>query len=279
MNRTHITMTFTGVVLVLTLSSLSVLRTTIKKVASPQKDPCQIPTGPQRQMLRPSLVADSGGNAKRAIDGPQAAHASILRTTYFAYNPLPQAIREIIGRDRASDYLHRSRAVNLLQRPLREHEMQALFEFLHRPPEQDILPLKEVYALKNDLMDMLVAQPTLHRKLGQHLLAITTDKHQNRVIRDYCLQHLVPYYERKWRSEETRALDPEQEQIDETLARLARDHSSPLAGTALLCWVQLAEQYEHLDLRAVHEASVAIAMNQQANRSSRLTALIVAYDL
>jgi len=149
-------------------------------------------------------------------------------------NPgVPGSLDIIFGKDKDAGYVARLRAVHALSDNLSAPEVQALIYFLHRRVSEDSLQPLEFNAVKNDIVNRLMAQKAKPVDLNMHLVAMYHDQESDYVWRDYCIQFLAPGYANAW-SDEEKAL------IIDTLWKASKESGKGVAGTALISLSALA---------------------------------------
>jgi hypothetical protein len=173
------------------------------------------------------------------------------------------------------EYRRRTAAVWLLGNELTAQELDAIFNFLlvSRPNESaDSLSLNSI---KNDLLDMLVRQSVLPSQLGRFMMNIISDENQDEVFRDYCLQHLAPYYDRKWPATRKTTNDFERQEMFSTYHVVLSNTTSSMAGTALIGLFSLSEQHPEFDQVSIGCEAQRIAANAKYGIITRVTAMQV----
>ena len=108
-------------------------------------------------------------------------------------------ISTICNREGDVQYRERLEAVQQLGTSLATNDIDSLYAFLSSHVDsQSTLSVQEQASLKNDIVNVLVAQQRLPDDLGQKLLEIVRDNDQDATWRVICLNHFVPYYKRRW---------------------------------------------------------------------------------
>ena len=96
-------------------------------------------------------------------------------------------------------YCERVTALQRLGTSLATNDIESLYAFLSSHADsQPVLNVQEQASLKNDILNVLVAQQRLPDDLGQNMLGIVRDNDQDAMWRVVCLNHFAPYYKRRW---------------------------------------------------------------------------------
>ena len=184
---------------------------------------------------------------------------------------IPQSMAVVIGAGDSTDYHTRLKAVHALGKELSDNEVSALLVLLNRKKGDDDLPLEQVNALKNDIVNVLKAQTRKPLDLANNLMAMYYDKSHDGVWRDYCVQHLGDFYL----------------QIDNAgelkLARnlfwvATHETDSSIAGTALIA---LANNIDQSDVtrEAVANTSLLLSADPKCGELAKITALQICANL
>ncbi len=235
----------------------------------------------------PALVRDKGasvqtpiapGMGKPFVVSPQEQERSLNRIT-----PVPvvlpadvsEGVRLIVGQTNQKDYTVRAAAVRVLSDHLSRADIGGLYAFLRSVgrshPELDELSL---CALKNDVLQVLIAQEIMPPDLLPAILEMYRDPQMDTLWRDYCLQHVSLYYERRWKPDNAKRLDdPDRMEALKAFAEALDSHEKGLAGTALLGLARLSEEYPEIDRAKVAERSLESALNEQEEPATRITAV------
>ncbi len=170
----------------------------------------------------------------------------------------PESMRKIL--DENAPFNERLSLVNHLSRNLKEDERRALYHFLKRGENNE-----NNHVLKNDIINALRDQESPPTELTGVLLDIFYDKSQDMTMRSYALQHLRPWYQME------NMKDPA---IVKAFNDGADEHSTEIAGVALLAMSHLAEKNEPgFDSGTVAEKAAAIANDSTAYELSRISAV------
>jgi hypothetical protein len=217
----------------------------------------------------------------RAVSNPLSPHSTPppLSVAKRAVEPLvldpavSDQVRLIAGLTAQKDYSERSVAIGRLGKNLPRADLEGLYAFLRSDPElYPDLDALSLGALKNDVLDALIAQESLPPDLLTTLLSIYRNPATDLLLRDYCLQHVAPYYERRWPIEDAgREKDPARaEALQVYDEALGVKHT--LAGTALLGMVRLSERYPEIDKTKLADRCLASALDDNEDVSTRITA-------
>ena len=182
-----------------------------------------------------------------------------------------EAVRIVVGTDpaTANRYLARSRAVESLGDDLSPDEIRMLLDYLSSL--HDPLRPERVAALKNDVMNALRSQRVPPPGLAPRLICIFGDRRQERVIQDYCIQHLGAFQERLQDAGQL-------EDVRKCLREAALRETYSYSGTALIALTRLPHPAES-DRAFLMSRTVAIAGNPAAHEAARITAMQIASEL
>ena len=176
--------------------------------------------------------------------------------------PVPPHIQRIMANN-AETFSEKKKAVNALSNSLKPNEYRALFAYLQdNTPAFDPLELKHIHVLKNNLMDILLAQKTPLSGMEDMLASIAHDNAQDVVIRDYAIQHLITWY-----PESSKKNDIEHLLWDMT------GHAFGYAGTALIGLYRLSQTTPHMDVARIGRHALAVASDTNAHTALRISAL------
>lgn len=172
----------------------------------------------------------------------------------------------LMGDGEQKDFIARIQDARRLRGVLSEGEVQSLYSLLDRKDGQDALKPGQLNALKNDVVNVLRAQPEVPRLLAHNLMAMYNDRQHDKVWRDYCIQHLGGLYERIG--------DPAQKQAVEALLwRATEETRLGIAGTALLALSHNTK--EGVDVTRVAARARSLCEDPQCGELAKITALQV----
>ncbi len=196
-------------------------------------------------------------------------------------------IELITGKTEAKSYRPRINAIHKLDRHLSAKNINELYKFLdsYFTNQTDLLQL-EFNAVKNDILNVLVRQKNIPTELGQKLIENYNNVQHDIVWRSYCVQHLKPYYDRKWRGNlklENRNLKFESNKIEineskkirQTLWQAANETNSRLSGTSLKLLERLSQKHSEFDKQKIADLAFEIVKNKEANEELKTTAVSV----
>jgi len=189
---------------------------------------------------------------------------------------MPDHIRNVVQPDFTQtpqfEYRRRSKAVAALVGQLAPEDVKVLYAFLRMPPEEDrsMEPLA-LNSVKNDLMDLLIRQDPLPPDLGRQLLAIIGDLGADEVLRDYAIQHLAPYFDRRWPSGSPP--DSERDAVMEACRRELDTADGTFAGTALIALHRIATTHPDIGRDGLLEKTRAMASDGSRSAITRTTAI------
>ena len=204
---------------------------------------------------------------------------------------LSDPVKALLGLDgEERNYSELLAEIHKLGVDLSDADVAALRELLKWP--NDRFPAKmrpiEINAVKNDVLDKLLRQEELSAGLGIQIAEMAGNADNDSVWRDYCVQFMEPYYEKKLKVESLKvesegqgrqdAGDTEDELtvIHDAMFSALDERSDTIAGTALIGLELLSRTQEEFDREQIVEKAVEIASDWQASPASRLTALRLA---
>ena len=188
---------------------------------------------------------------------------------------LPDRIDIICGTNGHASASRRFAAAHVLGQALSRREIERLYAFLSggQQGQADMDPL-DYLALKNDVLQALIAQASLPGDLLGKIVSMSEDQSGDPRWRDYCLQHLVMYYERRWPPDDARRLaDPERLVLLGRYEKAIRSREPGLTGTALLGLQRISETYPEIDRIRVADDAVTLSTDAKTDPSTRVTAL------
>ena len=211
---------------------------------------------------------------------------------------LPAAVRLICGQDGNKDYAARIAAAHQFGTDLAPAEIQALYWFLHQKcASQGDLSPESFAALKNDILQALVKQVPLPPDLGREIVEMYRDRVTDLIWRDYCVQHLAIYYERRWQDPSrevaipppaegsppvARGLlvrfpgDPDRDEILNAFDEALQEKDNGIAGTALLGLYRLSSgKYVETGATALGGKALAMALDEGCAVQTRVTAVAI----
>lgn len=216
-----------------------------------------------------------------AAEATAAASAAATKDLADALDKLDvsAAVRAVVGLDRqVTNSVGRRAAMQLLTRELPADDVAALRLFLRiRLAEQVGLRPEEFFALKNDILDVLLRQERFPQGMGLDLAGMYHDRGQDAVWRDYCVQYLAECHARLL--DGAKDVDPQADErtaIIHAYEEALTERDSTIAGTALIGMEQVSRADANLDRGRVRQLAVEIATDEGASEASRVTALRVA---
>ena len=189
-------------------------------------------------------------------------------------------IELITCKTEAKSYRPRINAIHKLDQHLSQKSINSLYNFLDSYfTNQTDLSLLEFNAVKNDILNVLVRQKNIPAELGQKLVENYNNIQHDIVWRSYCLQHLRPYYDRKWRgnlkTQSNKSEISEPEKIRQTLLQAANGTNSILVGTSLKSLERLSQKHSEFDKQKIADFAFEIVKNDIANAELKTTAVSV----
>jgi len=200
--------------------------------------------------------------ASAAWAGPESASAG-------AATGLDRRVKIAAGSGGAADFRARSAAIRSLTASLGASDAEALFEAIVAPVEAVDLPPREWAALHNDALNLLGALDEPLPAYTDRLLRLLAQEARDEVLRDYALQHLLSFAERRVGP----AARPELLAAAERLAFEAP--RSTLPGTYLLGAYHMAGVRGHPGGERLRELAYATAADPEAFVPNRISAVQV----
>lgn len=187
-----------------------------------------------------------------------------------------RTLRTAVGIDNERTYAKRIKAMHELPLNLQPKAIELLSLFLQIPySKESELREIEYEALRNDAVEKLLRQDVLPAGLGTLLVDLYRDTNQGDVWRDYCVQFLGSYYERRWKPDGANEDDAERVAILQAYDEALRETDKTIAGTALLGIDRLATTYREFDRGAIISNAVCLASDDNAFAPIRMTALLI----
>jgi hypothetical protein len=157
---------------------------------------------------------------------------------------------------------------------LPDKAVQEAFGFLDLRYSADYgMSLLEFNALKNDLLLKLIRQNKLPADLCNRMIGMYRDRTHDDLWRDYCVQHFLIYYERKWPSGPAPKEDREAAAIQSAYWDAADETGNTIAGTALLGLERLSRTETSVDRRRVADKVRQYAENDNCPLQTRITSM------
>jgi hypothetical protein len=170
--------------------------------------------------------------------------------------------------------LPRAEAARRLPKSLPAADVEALRLFMDsRFAEQDALDLLSLDSLKNEVLVALFGQETVPEGLGWDLARMFRDPDHDEVWRDYCIQFVGEYYQRRLAGAPD--TDPEKQTVLSAYWEAAAMTDKAIAGTAVNALERLSRDVPGLDRGRIAEAALAMARNERACEAARVTAIQV----
>ena len=228
--------------------------------------------GPTATTNRPQRVSvqvpPQASTRKPSVASPVSAAVATLD-----WANLPAAIRLICGQDTNKSYAARITAAHQLGANLSPTEIQALYGLLHqKSASQGDLSPEAFAALKNDILDALIAQTVLPPDLGKEIVGMYRDRSTDPLWRDYCVQHFTMYVERLGLSTGA-PVDPDRAEIFKAFHEALQEKDSGIAGTALLSLYRLSNKAPEADLPTIGQNALAMAKDATCAVQTRVTAV------
>jgi len=105
-------------------------------------------------------------------------------------------------------------------------------------------------------------------------VAMYKDKSHDAVWRNYTIQFLAPYYEKRWPAgSAVNMADPERQAILDTLWEALLEKDGPIAGTALIGVELLSRTHSEIDKGRMRKAACDLALDDACGVESRIAAI------
>jgi hypothetical protein len=173
-------------------------------------------------------------------------------------------VQVIIG----NGYLQEDRlkAVRLLGSNLKPEAISSLYFFLIARPDSTE-EIGEIRLIKNNVMDVLIEQAIAPPRIVETLIEISRDIDQDKVVRDYAIQHLVACY-----NAIPGVAEGVKEQIGAVLLETAGANNSR-AGTALIGLHRLSSQNFRFQKNEIDALALHWAQCSSCDIATRITAI------
>lgn len=181
---------------------------------------------------------------------------------------LTSPLAMVIGKGVSVDFHNRLAAIGKLSPRLSVEERRALYTYLQEFTEDKSLRPGQSHALKNDTLNVLREQEEPPHELTQVLAALSRDRSQPFVIRDYALQHLAAWH--------AKADDIQRPQIIQELREAAGQTDQSFAGTALIGLHRIRRDNPELAMPPLTDQIRLLIQDDAANLLTRITAVQLA---
>ncbi len=238
------------------------------------------PATPRAPDSAATVTASEALNAPTSSRIPRPPPSAPVIPFPFHFNPLEisPAVRTIIGMDAdREDVKARRSAINRLTVNLPVDDVAALADFLRKPHGDESGVSLNIYnTLRNDVLEVLVRQEQVPDGLGGLMVAMLRNPDEDEVWRDYSLQYMAEYYQRRWSPGSESVADRERDlMLDAYREALGRKDAPTLAGTALIGFETLSRQYAEAPRAEVAVRALDLAVDEESSVAARITALRV----
>ncbi len=217
------------------------------------------------------------GRALAALDHSAAGHlgdggfrveinpASLLS---FPSPPGISSLVRIVVAGDSADMNARFAAAETLGNDLQRDDIATLYAFLRTPLASGQKNLPGLYALQNEVLNVLRDQTVVPQAFTDTLISVYHDAALDSVTRDYSIQHLATWYEQG-------APDaPEAPRKILQVLQEATFEKASIAGTALLALHLLAAEDDTLQSE-IDRAALRLACGERTEVAARITAIQV----
>ncbi len=181
---------FAGLVIVAVVAGVVLIGRNAVKSGSPE-------AGEMVQSQSPSGAARTGSGASSV-----AEELPVESGFEFVYTgeELSAPVLALLGLDgKLHDYNSLGAAIAMLPKnDIPSDDEAALREMLTWPNDrfpEGMRPI-EINAVKNDVLDRLLRQTELPQEIGLQLVEMASNRENDTVWRDYCIQFMTPFYEK-----------------------------------------------------------------------------------
>jgi hypothetical protein len=150
---------------------------------------------------------------------------------------------------------------------------------MKKTSDQAELNATEWNSVKNEALDKLIDQKKLPDGLGKLIVDMYRSRATEEIWRDYCVQHMTLYCQRKWPGSPAPPDDAEAGMIRSALWEAADETGGTIAGTALLGLERLSRTDPSLDRKRVGAKALSYASSPATPSKTRTTALQVCAEM
>jgi len=194
-------------------------------------------------------------------------------------------VKQIVGETQTSWSQRNEIARKLKSEGLNSEDYEALYSFIASyPNEEDLKWQKSYHSIKTFVLNFLFERDKKHddSRMGEFVAKVITDKKQHRVMRNYMIQGMEQYYERRWprkNGEEVHRLnDQEKEErsiLEQSLLLASQHNKGALGGTALFVLNNINKTYGISNPKYLEEISSTVLWESDCDNSSKMGALDV----
>jgi hypothetical protein len=212
------------------------------------------------------------GAVPAASGAPVLAHVAWAQSHVkeLSVTATPQRLRGVMGEESGKTYGTRIKCVHALDKSLSPEEHDALYAVLYDKGGLNMRP-GQMHAFKNDIANILGAQDELPSDLSAHLILMYSDRSQDNVWRDYCIQHLSGCLDRAKEPAERKA-------IQDTLWKATDEKGRSIAGTALIALRRSVNQPD-VDKSKVAARALELVTDPKCGHLAKITALQMCAEL
>ena len=181
-------------------------------------------------------------------------------------------VKEIVGDTDKKIFNSRvSKAANLNISKLDDYHIKQLEEYLLNQNKDDIYE----NSIKTGLIDSFISNNHRLADFGNKLLIVLKDSNRSEVLRDYLLQFVPDYYEKRFIKTEEEDIIVEQTETKDTLLSIIKDTESSLSGTALISFKRMVEiDNKNFPKSELHELARLVAKSDEhRNRATAINLL------
>lgn len=177
-------------------------------------------------------------------------------------------IKEICNKD-ISVFDRTPKILMLRQMNLSKNDERMMLEHLSK------VDLEESQSIKNDLIEHMVRYGSDKSRVGEVLLAIITNPHQDRVVREYVLQYVPEFYTGRWKQGQNwdNAEEQDRQLFNQALWEITDLTEGSMAGGALFALHRIAEKYEDIDQMEVFKKAREVLIDPSYMNPNRMGAV------
>lgn len=230
---------------------------------------------PSVQGLTTNRAQEPLGEVEPKLPPPSTQSSPVGTAESSSYAP-----GEVRGQYSSAQYAELRRDVDGLGSVFTDREIERLFSILHmRAGTDNGAVLKEIDALKNLILDRLIAQKNLPNALGSYLTEAYQDATWDNLWRNYVIQHFAPYYQARYGSAGGKTSGAEADTIRDVLWSAGSDSDPSIAASALIGWEELSRYHETFDRLRLKSRVATLAVSESTPAPLRIAAFQLAGEL
>jgi len=201
------------------------------------------------------------------ISNPKKTKKEIVKTT-----PIDNRIDELTNKilDKKISFLERTKYIlKLRNKRLSFSDERALMDHIKK------VHLDEPHTITNDIIEHLVRFGSNKKAVGSTLLNILNNSLQDRVVREYALQYVPEFYQKRWETGETwnDTEELDRQKFNKALWELTTLSEGSMAGGALFALYKLSGKYSDIESNDVFDKSHEIVGDISYMTPNRMAAV------